>query len=100
MSIKITAVRAQKEPAAPWAGDQGCQGLPGVAGQGRHLPGDGDSLGHQPVGGGQDPGPGIPLPGTRMATALRELELRRGPNSRGCELALNPPAQALGGGML
>lgn len=79
------------------------QGRPGAARAARasgtrYLPGDGDSLGHQPVGGSPGPDPGGPGPGTLMAMALRELELRWGPNSRGCELAPSPPSPGSGRG--
>lgn len=102
----------------PWARDRGCQGPPGAAGPGpgsrglcltvgaapalgtRHLPGDGDGdgPGHQPAGGGQDPDPGGPGLGARVATALQDLELRRGPKRRGWELALRASRPGSGKG--
>lgn len=73
---------------APGVAEQGLADLahPPQPGQGRpggnpslkHLRGDGDRLGHQPVAGSQGPDPGDAGLGTCTAMALRELVFRWG----------------------
>lgn len=79
--------------------EPGCQSLshsPSQEGQDRGQPGEPkpqapapawDIPGHQQVGGGEDPNPGDPGPGSPTHMALSDLEVRWGPNSRGCEPA-------------